>query len=241
MKALHILAAGNKLPSLANKPGDFHDWIIKGMQAHTMPVKIVNVRHGEQLHDIEQVSGVVITGSSSMVTDHEPWSERIAHWLEEATQHQIPVLGICYGHQLLAYALGGTVADNPAGIEVGTVETVLSADGREDVLLKGLLSPLKVQASHRQSVSQLPLHAVRLASSTMDKNHAFRVGTNAWGLQFHPEFDAETTKHYINYYRPQLESNGVNAEQLLRRCEDNGIGSLILQRFVKRVAANRAD
>ena len=241
MKALHIFAAGNKLPSLANKRGDFHDWIINGMQAHTMPVKVVDVRHGEPLPEIEEVSGIVITGSSSMVTDHEPWSERTARWLESATQHQIPVLGICYGHQLLAYALGGTVTDNPAGIEVGTVETVLSADSRDDVLLKAFFSPLKVQASHRQSVSQLPPYAVRLASSAMDKNHAFRVGTSAWGLQFHPEFDADITQHYINYYRPELESQGVNAEQLLRRCEDNGIGSLILHRFLKYVAANADD
>jgi GMP synthase (glutamine-hydrolysing) len=75
----------------------------------------------------------------------------------------------------------------------------------------------------------------------MDKNHAFRVGTSAWGLQFHPEFDADITQHYINYYRPELESQGVNAEQLLRRCEDNGIGSLILHRFLKYVAANADD
>lgn len=236
MTALYILAAGSKLPSLANKPGDFHNWIINGMQTHAMPVKVVNVRRGEQLPDFKNVSGVVITGSSSMVTDHEPWSERTAQWLKGAAQYNIPILGICYGHQLLAYAMGGTVMDNPAGIEVGTVETVLSADSQDDGLLKGLSSPLKVHASHRQIVSQLPLHSVRLASSSMDKNHAFRVGTSVWGLQFHPEFDAQITQHYVDYYRPALESNGVSADQLIRKCEDSAIGSLILQRFVKYVA-----
>jgi GMP synthase (glutamine-hydrolysing) len=238
MKALYILVAGNKLPSLANKPGDFHDWIINAMQVHTLAVKIVEVHCGEQLPAIQDVSGVVITGSSSMVTDHEPWSERTAQWLKAAAQHKIPVLGICYGHQLLAYALGGSVANNPAGIEVGTVETVLSADSHDDGLLNGLSSPLKVQASHKQSVSQLPPHAVRLAASSMDSNHAFRVGTSLWGLQFHPEFDAEITQHYVNYYRPELENNGVNADRLIRQCDDSIVGALILQRFFTYVAAS---
>jgi len=231
MKTLHILKAGSKLPSLAKKPGDFHDWIIDGMQMQPDVVKIIDVRRGDHLPELKDVSGIVITGSSSMVTDHEQWSELTAVWLKNAVQNHIPVLAICYGHQLLAHALGGEVADNPAGVEVGTVDTTLTSDSQDDVLLRGLSSPLKVQASHKQSVKQLPVHAVRLASSAMDKNHAFRVGANAWGLQFHPEFDAEITQHYVDYYRPSLKSQGVNAEQLMRHCKDSGVGSLILKRF----------
>ena len=241
MKALYIVKTGSKLPSLAAKPGDFHDWFIGGMQAPDTTVKVVDVRRGDQLPNLDQIAGIVITGSSSMVTDHESWSETTAQWLQLAVQYTIPVLAVCYGHQLLAYALGGKVADNPAGIEVGTVDTILTAESQHDVLLKGLSSPLKVQASHKQSVSQLPHHALRLASSTLDSNHAFRIGENAWGLQFHPEFDAEITQHYIEYYRPALKTQGANPDQLIRRCKDSGVGRLILQRFCKYVAAQSRD
>jgi GMP synthase (glutamine-hydrolysing) len=129
--------------------------------------------------------------------------------------------------------LGGTVSDNPAGVEVGTVTTTLSTDARDDALFKGLSSPLKVQASHKQSVRQLPAQAIRLSSSVMDANHAFRIGQSVWGVQFHPEFDAQITQHYVNHYRPALQAQGVDADQLLSQCENNGVGPLILQRFFK--------
>lgn len=235
MKALHILKAGNKLPSLADIPGDFDDWILNGMQPGDYPVNIVDVHRDDGLPPLRDITGIAITGSSAMVTDHKAWSEQAAQWLQEAASDNIPILGICYGHQLLAYALGGIVSDNPAGIEVGTVTTTLGTDARDDALFNGLSSPLKVQASHKQSVRQLPAQAVRLASSDMDPNHAFRVGQCAWGVQFHPEFDAQITRQYVNHYRPELQAQGVDAELLLRRCENNGVGALILRRFFKYV------
>ena len=60
-----------------------------------------------------------------MVSEREPWSERAAEWLREVAQRGIPLLGICYGHQLLAHALGGRVGANPQGREIGTVEVGL--------------------------------------------------------------------------------------------------------------------
>jgi GMP synthase (glutamine-hydrolysing) len=236
MKALHILKAGSKLPSLADVAGDFHDWILHAMQPADFPVNIIDARHTDPLPDMQDIAGIVVTGSSAMVTDKEPWSERAADWLRHAVDSNTPVLGICYGHQLLAYALGGKVSDNPAGIEVGTVATTLSAEAKDDELFKGLSSPLKVQASHKQSVRLLPTHAIRLASSVMEANHAFRFGDRVWGLQFHPEFDAQITRHYVNHYRSALRAQGANADQLFRQCEDNGIGALVLQRFFKCVA-----
>lgn len=56
-----------------------------------------------------------------MVTDHGPWSEYTAMWLRETVEQHTPVLGTCYGHQMLAYALGGEVGNNPHGYETGTV------------------------------------------------------------------------------------------------------------------------
>ncbi len=58
-------------------------------------------------------SGAILTGSHSMVTDHEPWSERTAAWIPAVMAAGTPLLGICYGHQLIAYALGGDVGPNP--------------------------------------------------------------------------------------------------------------------------------
>ena len=69
-----------------------------------------------------------------MVTQHLQWSERIAEWLPEAAERQIPTLGICYGHQLLAYALGGKAGNNPQGPEFGTVDVHLTKKAQNDLL-----------------------------------------------------------------------------------------------------------
>ena len=131
-----------------------------------------------------------------MVTDHREWSERGAAWLKSVVSCCIPTLGVCYGHQLLAYALGGRVDYNPRGPEMGTTEISLLEPAFTDALLGGFPSTFKAHVCHAQSVLRLPPGAVRLAASTRDRNRAFRVDDCAWGVQFHPEFDADIMRAY---------------------------------------------
>ena len=120
-----IVKAGQTLPEIRALRGDFEDWIAAGMRLSRSEVGVVDVCAGESLPDPATPSCIVVTGSSSMVTDREPWSEQTAQWLRRAVEADAPILGICYGHQLLAHALGGVVGDNPQGREVGTVEVAL--------------------------------------------------------------------------------------------------------------------
>jgi len=227
-----IIKTGSTLPGLKSRKGDFEHWIIAGMRVSADEVTVVDVTAGEPLPPNGAFAGVVVTGSHSMVTDHARWSERAARWLALEVDAETPTLGICYGHQLLGYALGGTVEVNPRGWEMGTVEITLEETAARDELLGGFDSAMKVQSSHTQSVTRLPRKAVRLASSSRDANHAFRVGKAAWGVQFHPEFDRETVQTYITYCRKQLIADGQDPDQLLRESEDTSCGTEILQRFV---------
>jgi GMP synthase (glutamine-hydrolysing) len=70
-----------------------------------------------------------------MVTDRLAWSEKTAAWIRSAMAVEMPLFGICYGHQLMADALGGEVAYHPAGRETGCKAITLSAAGRTDPLL----------------------------------------------------------------------------------------------------------
>jgi len=237
MGPVAIVKTGVTLPSVAARRGDFEAWIAAGMGLEPARTRVVRVFEGEALPDPRQLAGAVVTGSSAMVTDREPWSEATAEWLGAAISAGTPVLAICYGHQLLAHALGGRVGKNPRGREIGTVEAALAAAARDDDLLGHFRGALLVQSSHLESVLELPPGATRLATTQRDPNHAFRVGRAAWGVQFHPEFDADIVRGYIAARREALLEEGVDADALSRSAVDGPDGTAVLRRFAEIVEA----
>jgi len=166
-----------------------------------------------------------------MVSHRESWSEQTAAWLRDAVERTTPVLGICYGHQLLAHALGGRVGPNPHGREIGTVRVQLTPEAADDALLAGFGGALLVHTTHSEAVLELPKPAVRLASSKADPNSAFSFGTAAWGVQFHPEFDAHVMKRYIEERRELLVAEGINTDDRLNGVEESPDGTAVLRRF----------
>lgn len=111
---LVILKTGSTYPSLKARFGDFDRWFVRGLGGG-LDISVVNVAAGESPGHPEQWDGIVVTGSPAMVTDRETWSELTGTWLAQAVDQKVPLLGVCYGHQLLAHALGGEVGYHPRG------------------------------------------------------------------------------------------------------------------------------
>lgn len=231
MKEILIVKLGSTLPELAQSHGDFEDWICSRLKPPRAAVTVIDARLDPRLPDPRHFAGIVLTGSHATVTDREPWSQRVAAWLPGAVDAQTPLLAICYGHQLLAYAMGGEVGSNPRGPEYGTVSIHLDERARHDPLFVGLPATILVQTSHAQSVLRLPPDAVGLAANVHDPHHAFLVGKCAWGVQFHPEFDLRTVLAYIGEHADRLRHSGVDPVRLSQMAAETPHGESILSRF----------
>jgi GMP synthase (glutamine-hydrolysing) len=231
MRPLLIVKSGRTLPELARRRGDYEDWITAGMGLDPARVEVVHVYQDARLPDPDGYAGVIATGSSAMVSHGEPWSERAAVWLADVAKAGTPLLGICFGHQLLAHGLGGRVDRNPRGREIGTIEVSLNGAARGDPLFGELPQRFQMQSTHVESVLELPAGARRLASSHRDPNQAFAVGERAWGVQFHPEFDADVVRSYLLARRQLLAGEGFDPEALHSAASDSPHGVALLRRF----------
>ena len=240
MPKLLLIKAGSTVPTPLASRGDFEAWFLRGLGVDPALTRVIRVHEGEELPPPAEAAGVLVTGSPAMVTHRARWSEDTAVWLARVVEARVPVLGVCFGHQLLAHALGGRVGPCVGGVEIGTVELELTPEGSEDPLLGAGPGRFEVQASHWEAVLELPPGARLLATTRQDKCHAFSVGGNAWGVQFHPEFDEEITSGYLRERREKLASEGHDPDALLAGVRPTPHGAAILPRFAQIVNQQRS-
>jgi len=236
MAKILIVKTGSAMPSLALRRGDFEHYVAAGLGLPLEACTVVVPFLGEVLPPASLYSGIVLTGSNAMVTEQLDWSVTTQNWLSTALASGTRVLGICYGHQLLAEALGGSAGWNPNGLEVGTVSVSLTEAGRRDPLFSSLPDDLLVQCYHKQSVLHLPDGASILCHNNHDAVQGFVWGDLAWGIQFHPEFDDDIMHSYLEADRVELRAEGLNPESLLQECRESSHGFTLLRNFFRLIS-----
>jgi GMP synthase (glutamine-hydrolysing) len=239
-RPLAIIKVGDTFDTLRDRQGDFEHWIAAGLGATRLPLVLLDPRRGDRLPAPDAIAGAVVSGSHAMVSDRAPWSEATGAWLRELVAHGTPLLGICFGHQLLADALGGEAGEHPGGLELGTVTVELTGEAAGDALLHGLPARFDAHMVHRQSALRLPEGAVRLAGNAFEPHQAFRIGRSAWGLQFHPEFDAEAMRGYVDLMADALRAAGADPAALRERVADTATSAQLLVRFARIAEAHDA-
>jgi len=236
MKKVIILKTGDTFPAIADELGDFEDWIFLGLGIEKAKIKVVNVPAGDKLPPVEMCKGVVIAGSHAMVTQDLDWSVAIENWIPSVIKVGAPVLGICYGHQLLARAMGGVVDYHAKGVEIGTAGIKLVNEDMADPLFKGLPKMFSAHVCHSQTIVKLPENAVRIAENDFEPNHAFRIGPTAWGVQFHPEYDDTIMTAYAKNMEATVYASGLILSKILEKISPTPISLEILKRFGKLMA-----
>lgn len=233
MKRVLVVETGDPVPPLLRERGPFRRWMAAGLGLSEGRVEALRVHEGERLPPPARFAGVVVTGSAAMVSERLPWSVRAGAWLVEVLAAGTPLLAICYGHQLLAQALGGRVGPNPAGRQMGTQRLEVEARAAADPLWSGFGAEELVQVTHVESVLELPPGARLLARTAADPHHAFALGARAWGLQFHPEFDAAVMRGYLEERRALLEAEAQDADALLAAVAETPGAASLLARFAE--------
>ena len=134
--------------------------------------------------DITKFDGVIITGSMASANDPDPWVARLIDLIQTADKAKTPMFGACFGHQIIAHALGGTVGSNPQGWVFGAVSShILTACPWHG-------NP-SLYAAHQEQVLKMPDGAVVVASAPDTPVAAFTKGKHIATTQYHPEISPD--------------------------------------------------
>lgn len=225
---LAVWTTGSPVAPAEEARGDFFKMITAGVGDY--PGGFVDVRSVNEptYPDPTSVSGIIVSGSPARLPDQESWMLSTEKALVRAYEAGTPIFGLCFGHQLLGEALGGKVAINPRGREIGTIALEKVAD---DPLLDALEAEPIIVMTHLDSVVAIPEGTTILRTTALEPHAALRFNDVTWGVQFHPEMDAEIIGYYLEARREQIEAEGIDVDALLQARKDSAFGAQLLAQF----------
>jgi GMP synthase-like glutamine amidotransferase len=174
----------------------------------------VRVDLGEAVPDLRDYDAVIFAGGEYRPEEfEEPIFQAERERIEDALDANVPILGICLGHQLLAYWLGGEVKRKRW--EIGWLPVNKTPAGQADPLLAGLTDPFHAFLWHGDQVTVLPEGAQLLASSELCRVQAYRLrGRPVWGVQFNPQYDPVIAEG-VTRHAAWIEKLGYDREQIV--------------------------
>ena len=195
MKTLGILEDDTLYPDLLAEYQSYGNMLRRFLQAHGQEFEAVfyDVQKGE-LPTPFACDAYLLTGSKAGVYDDLPWLAPLASWITRAYGDGEKLMGVCFGHQMIAHSLGGFAAKSPKGWGVGLATAQIN---NAPNWAKAAPSELCLIYSHQDQVEILPPNAQRLAGNDFCPNAAFFIANQVLCVQGHPEFDVAYTERLL--------------------------------------------
>lgn len=192
---------------------------------------------------LDRATHAIVTGSEASITQDDEWILRVCDLVRDLASRGTPILGSCFGHQLVVRALSGKqyVRASPTP-EFGWVEVVREPAGDTDPIASALPSVFHCFSAHFDEVSPLPPGWVRLARSARCENAIVRYAlAPVWGIQHHPEIDREAARVLLDGELARLPPDAC--ERILASLQplprDSGVLPALIEAFLSETGARR--
>ena len=168
--------------------------------------------------DLADHAGLVVLGGAMGARDDEkhPWLTPTKALLRTAVAEDVPALGVCLGHQLAAEALGGRIAANPGGQQIGLFQIGWLPAAGSDALVGALVGTSRGLQWNDDVVVEAPAGSVVLARAVTGEIQALRYARRVWGVQWHPEIGADILAPWADSDRDRVAGRGIVVDSLVR-------------------------
>ncbi|MAM60954.1 type 1 glutamine amidotransferase [Maritimibacter sp. UBA3975] len=220
-----ILQTGHVPDALIGEVGDYSGMFERLLAGHDFIFRTWNVVDGEFPENAEDAQGWLITGSRHGAYEDHDWIAPLENLIREIAASGRPLVGICFGHQIIAQAMGGKVEKFRGGWSVG--RQVYDFGDTE----------LALNAWHQDQVVDLPEGAQVIAESDFCRNAAMVIGSNILTVQPHPEFDADMVRGLIEHRSGTVPPDLVSAARAtLQKPTDNAEFAARMAAFLQKGA-----
>ena len=184
-------------------------------------IRTYEVAQGVFPKSVDECKGWIITGSPASAYDDDQWIKDLIEFTQKAHEQNKKILGICFGHQLIAHALGGEIENSNKGWGVGVREFNLQTE--TPLISKEVATELNNKCallfSHQDQVIKLPPNAVNIAGDDFCPHQIYAIDEHIFSIQGHPEFTVEYAK---KRYDARIEKLGEKVHaQAIKSLTDN--------------------